>query len=361
MVHQQRKVYSAENSIRGVYVYMPNIRRANSKTNTIIHKRKWTYIVGKEGIEKVVSQNGNAMYSYPNGEITFDDIKEPLEVKLNTYYTDVKYKIYNQKALRDETVYTKKDKKALEKFWNRAVWLVEKYPNNLVEVQWNENLYKIRDRWYKEKDTGEMYRVGKLDYSITVRGTEVNSFDKEMERYSHYSEEIKNEDYRTTTQLEDEINETVSKEIFKTAFYKKYFKPLDIELKNSYKGSSFYRAGKIELKKWACDKTLLHEIAHQGRGCSNSHDEYFTSQMLMLVGRYLGHDIQIELETSYRNNDVHWLGNFFHSEKCLKDLGITDEVLLKRNKGNKVCATGETKMSAKFNNHLSKKVARAKY
>ena len=95
-------------------------------------------------------------------------------------------------------------------------------------------------------------------------------------------------------------------QIFNTYFYKRYFKKVDVNIVNSYSGASFFHQwdNSVNLKKWASDITVLHELAHQGRGCSNDHDRYFTSQLLMLVGRFLGHQAQIKLIEYYRYNNV---------------------------------------------------------
>ena len=218
--------------------------------------------------------------------------------------------------------------------------------------------YSRRNRLYEDKKGTFKY----MDAEITLKAIKE---DKERQDWNLHlfmnrrtTKRIKNDNFQELEFIEKTLQKNINN-IFNSYFYKRYFKPVDVNIINSNTGSSYFQSwsNSINLKKWASDITVLHELAHQGRGCSNDHDRYFTSQLLMLVGRFLGHKEQIKLIEYYRYNNVEWDGIFFHSEKCLEDLGITDEVLLRQNKGNKQCATGDTRMTAKFSNHLTQKVA----
>lgn len=366
-MNQRQKVYASEWALPKTYNIMPNIKEANSRELIKEVERELVYVIGTSGvIEKVVSKNG-LLEIEPNDGISRDSFGFAKYVNMVDDNWDYKFNQYdwnfNDYKNPPPTPKYDKDTNILETIWNKCEEYAELYPND--QYEWNIHMSSgwTRRRKYIDEN-GETYYSG--NYSITLEISkpviENNStWNDKLARASVTYAHIENKNRLSVDELEKITRRNVKSKVFNDFFYKKYFRSCKINLVNSYQGSSWYSGYEINLKKWATDMTLLHELAHQGKGCNQDHNKYFTSQMLMLVGRFLGHKVQIDLEEEYRKRGVDWIGIFNHSEQCLKDLGITDEVMLRRSKGIRQCATGTTRMTSKFENHLTRKVASRRY
>jgi|DEB0MinimDraft_10_1074344.scaffolds.fasta_scaffold00079_26 hypothetical protein len=369
MVNQKKAVYRSEWAMPKTFDIMPDVRKFNSNNLEKKVLRKRTFIIGANGvIEKVVFDNGEFIepsdgisrdsWGFPKMEYIID---EKLEYKFNQY--DYHFNDYKNPPPAPKF---EKDLEIFETFWKLAEKYSKLYPNE-QGYEWHMYMGCMtpRRRRYFDKAGNQYYaNTYELNLEISKPILENNeTWNEKLLKNKYAYKNVKNENKLSTEELEKIVRKNVKTKIFSDFFYKKYFdKNINIELVNSYEGSSYYTwGGRIILKKWATDLTLLHELAHQGAGCNNDHDEYFTSQLLMLVGRFLGHEMQIKLIEEYKLRDVHWLGIFNHTEQCLKDCGVTNEVMLKGAKSVKQCATGTTRMVARFNNHLTKKVASARY
>lgn len=369
---QAQKVYSAENTLRGSHKIMPDVRQLNKKKLGVEEYKPTVFNVGVNGVIESVT-----IGKYKDTTLTLDDYlsDEGEEIEIGIEYEQFSYDIrafsdipsYKREndgspILYDEFKDSKKAQKVLQEAWDYMVNVSKKYEGTqytksicMDSVQWNKRSYKKDNR-----------RFFVLQVYITVEVSQVvqrkTSWNKELELARSFTAEVPNPNYKTTEELETQLIKNVKNIVFRNSFYKKYFDTdITFEMPNSYKGNSYYKwwDNHIVIKKWACDKTVLHELAHQGKGCNNNHDRNFTSQMLMLVGTFMGHKAQIELEDSYRQEGVDWDGIFFHSEDCIRDCGITDEVALKRAKGKKQCATLKSTMHQNFNTR--KKVASRRY
>jgi len=376
-VKQQKEVYSAEWCMPKTYNIIPNIKELNKKSFEEEAEFPAKFRVNSDGVIDSVQiekthidyLSGSRYVSVSTPIIWIDKWLEESEYEIEkaierfTYeyiyksYLSSKYSSWDRAPFSFAN-YKNSDENYLEEIWNKAEELVQKYQDTEYKVVIDMDGYSRRNRLYEDKKGTFKY----MDAEITLKAIKE---DKERQDWNLHlfmnrrtTKRIKNDNFQELEFIEKTLQKNINN-IFNSYFYKRYFKPVDVNIINSNTGSSYFQSwsNSINLKKWASDITVLHELAHQGRGCSNDHDRYFTSQLLMLVGRFLGHKEQIKLIEYYRYNNVEWDGIFFHSEKCLEDLGITDEVLLRQNKGNKQCATGDTRMTAKFSNHLTQKVA----
>jgi len=360
MVHQQRKVYDAEWAAKiQSFDIMPNVRNINQrKIRTYIHDQL-IFSVGSAGVIETVS-NPNKPYSTesPETQINARPLFERSWQYVGKYYGNY-WRRGNQVSFnQDELNYIPKDESnILERVWLEAEKLVNEYPNNVIEI--DMGYFVSNGRSYIDKEAKRFYNAD-FDISLEVVNDEIiSTWNKQIGMLRKNFKEEKNPNYMTTKELEKLVQQKVKQKIFSSYFYRAYFDTkITISIANSYNGSSHYSAGAnhITLKKWAGDKTLLHELAHQGKGCKghNAHDEHFTSQMLMLVGQFLGHKQQIILEEEYRKRGVHWLGNFFHTQECLAKAGVDkDSARYKNAKSNRTCANGSTRMTKKFSNWLT--------
>jgi len=363
-VNQKKKVYASEWAMPKTYNIMPNIKKATATNHRKTLETKLVFHIGTSGvIEKVTSKDNPFLDLEPSNGISkniWGSEKHETIIDEDWIYKFNQYE-YNFRDDKNPPPVPKleKDNNIFETIWNKCEEYSKLYPND--KYDWNIHMSSgfFRRRKYRDNDGNYYYaNTYQIKLEITKPVLENNlTWNEKLEETKVKYIDVKNENRLSIDELEKIVRKNVKSRVFSDFFYKNYFRKCKINLVDSNQGASWYSGYEINLKKWADDLTLLHELANQGKGCNQNHNKYFTSQLLMLVGRFIGHDMQIKLLEEYRNRDVEWIGIFNHSVDCLKKLGITDEIMLKQSKGVKQCATGTTRMVARFSNHLTQNVA----
>lgn len=363
MVHQQQKVYKAESQVPRTYNIIPNIKKLNARKIDKSERQQLVFSVGSQGVIEKAYNPKKDRFEVPEFFMQDKEIVEKQWKYVGKYYGQY-WRRGNQVYFNQSEInfIPKDNSDILEQVWNEAVELNKLYPNKKLKI--DMSYFVSNGRNYVDKENVSFKNADFYIGLYVIEKQEVNYWDNALHNLSmkYYTE--KNPEYMTTKQIETLVVQRVKQRIFSTYFYKAYFdNKITFSIPNSYSGTSHYQryADNIVLKKWADDMTLLHELAHQGKGCSNKHSEYFTSQMLMLVGQYISHKQQIKLLKSYQENDVHWLGNFFHTQECLTKAGVSEsDPMFKKAKGNRTCANGSTRMTKKFTNWLTEENRKVK-
>ena len=366
MRNQQQKVYKAERQVPRTHNIFPNVKKLNARKIDMVENQQLVFYVSKSGVIEKAYNPKKDKFEVPefhNEEREIDGANTVYVIKyFGNYYRRGNAVYFNQDEINYAPLGKFDDTDHLGWIWDQAERLAKEYPDHKLEI--DMSYFVSNGRNYVDKENIPYKRADAYIDLKVIEMQNVNYWDRAIHnlRTRHYT--VKNMDYKTTKEIETLVIKRVKEKIFSSYFYKAYFdNKITFTIPNSYNGTSHYKkwTNEIVLKKWSDDMTLLHELAHQGKGCSNYHSEYFTSQMLMLVGQFISHKQQIKLLKAYQENDVHWLGNFFHTQECLTKAGISEsDPMYKNAKGNRTCANGSTRMTKKFKNWLTEENRKVK-